>query len=159
VLVATSGSVLGDGAVAAAYVEHLLPVATVITPNIDEAAALLGVDDEPAILARKLSELGPAVVLTGGGGTATCTDWVARPGHGVVPLTHPAVDTGNDHGTGCTFSAALAVHLARGVPLVGAARRAAAYTAHQLRLSRHWTLGRGRGPVAHIHIETGREST
>lgn len=153
VLVATSGAVLGDAQVTRAYLEHLLPVATVITPNADEARALLGGAGPPDRMAGALTRLGPAVVLTGGGAAGACTDWVAVPGADPVALTHPAVDTRNDHGTGCTFSAALAVHLAHDVPLTAAARRAADHTAGQLLLSRSWSLGRGRGPIAHTRGE------
>ncbi|MDP3894714.1 bifunctional hydroxymethylpyrimidine kinase/phosphomethylpyrimidine kinase [Nocardioides sp.] len=170
VLAATSGARLATDEVRAAYLEHLLPVATVATPNRGEALALLGLaaDDStpPSALARWLTGLGCAVVVTGGpdgaptGPVDTCTDWLAlpadvgaspAPGAGDAPmmLHHPAVDTHNDHGTGCTFSAALAVHLARGQPLEDAVRAAATYTTGQLALSAHWTLGRGRGPIAH----------
>lgn len=153
VLVATSGAVLGDAEVRHAYLEHLLPASTVITPNADEACALLGATGPPDQMAAALTELGPAVVLTGGGPTGTCTDWVAVPGEAPVALSHPAVETTNDHGTGCTFSAALAVGLAHEVPLIAAVRRAATYTAGQLRLSQPWSLGRGRGPIAHTRGE------
>ncbi len=152
VLVATSGA-LGDEQVARAYVEHLLPVATVITPNADEASALLSATGPPDRMARELARLGPAVVLTGGGQTGTCTDWVAIPGYVPVALAHPAVETTHDHGTGCTFSAAVAVQLAHDAPLITAVRRAATYTAGQLRLSQSWNLGRGRGPIAHTRGE------
>lgn len=154
VLVATTGSVLGDEQVVQGYLRHLFPVARVITPNTDEAAVLLGAPGKPASMARALADLGPAVVLTGGGTTGTCTDWVAVPGRDPVALPHPAVETTSDHGTGCTFSAALAVHLAHDVPLITAVRKAADYTAGQLRLSQTWDLGRGRGPVAHTRGET-----
>ena len=150
VLVATSGAVLGDDDVAAAYVSLLLPVASVVTPNLDEARALVGGDGPPEALARALADRGPAVVLTGGGTSGGCTDWVVVRGEEPVALTHPAVETTSDHGTGCTFSAALTVHLGHGVPLAIAARRAATYTVAQLRLSQDWQLGRGRGPIAHI---------
>ena len=151
VLVATSGAVLGGEEVRRAYVEHLLPLATVVTPNLDEARALTGHDGRPEELAALLTELGPAVVVTGGDPEASglCTDWLAIPGGDPVPLTHPAVVTRNDHGTGCTYSAALAAQLARGADLTAAARAAAAYTTRQLTLSQTWTLGRGRGPIAH----------
>jgi hydroxymethylpyrimidine/phosphomethylpyrimidine kinase len=158
VLVATSGAVLGDDLVAKAYVEHLLPLATVVTPNADEATALTGTDGPPDELARRLAELGPAVVVTGGvstsstTGESTCTDWLALPGEPPMPLTHEAIDTANDHGTGCTFSSALAAYLAHGIPLRQSAAHAAAYTTQQLDLSRTWDLGRGRGPIAHTHI-------
>lgn len=155
VLVATSGAVLGDDLVARAYVECLLPVATVATPNLEEARALTGRDGEPAELAVALARLGPAVVVTGGGAAGHCTDWLALPGRDPVPLRHEAVPTDNDHGTGCTYSAALAARIAHGDDLVTASERAAAYTTGQLRRSRTWTLGRGRGPVAHTHPIAG----
>lgn len=156
VLVATSGAVLGDAHVARAYVEHLLPAATVTTPNADEAAALLGRDGHPRDLAAALADLGCAVVVTGGPGVGgagdTCTDWLARPGGSAVALQHPAVATRNDHGTGCTFSAALAVGLTcPSADLETAVARAAAHTLAALHRSRHWQLGRGRGPVAHTY--------
>ena len=156
VLVATCGGVLGDEQVARAYLEHLLPVATVITPNADEARALLGTSAPSDRMAASLTRLGPAVVLTGGGSAGTCTDWVAVPGDDPVALSHPAIETTSDHGTGCTFSAALAVQLADEVPLIAAVRTAAAYTAGQLRLSQSWTLGRGRGPIAHTRSSKTR---
>lgn len=116
VLVATSGAVLGSPGVAAAYREHLLPVATVATPN----------EDEFEVLGRPS---GANVLVTRGGD----------------------IDTENDHGTGCTHSSALASYLALGDDLATAAARADAFVARQLHLGKDWTLGRGRGPVAHVH--------
>ena len=152
VLVATSGAVLGGEDVRRAYLDHLLPVATVVTPNLDEARALAGHDGSPEELAHELAGLKPAVIVTGGDPAATgeCTDWLAEPGRPAIPLRHPAVPTNNDHGTGCTYSSALAAHLAHGATLRTAAEQAAAYVARQLATSRHWTLGRGRGPIAHL---------
>lgn len=150
VLVATSGAVLGDEQVVRAYAEHLLPVATVVTPNLDEARALAGREGHPAELAAVLADRGPAVVVTGGGVADVCTDWLALPGAPAVPLRHDAVHTRNDHGTGCTYSAALAAHLAHGHDLPTACEQAAAYTTRQLHRSSTWTLGRGRGPIAHL---------
>ncbi|MFJ9388519.1 bifunctional hydroxymethylpyrimidine kinase/phosphomethylpyrimidine kinase [Nocardioides sp. NPDC101246] len=151
VLVATSGAVLGGEDVRRAYLDHLLPVATVLTPNLDEARALAGHDGSPEELAEELAGMKPAVIVTGGDPEATgaCTDWLAEPGRPPIPLTHPAVPTKNDHGTGCTYSSALAAHLAHGAPLREAAEQAAAYVTRQLTRSQHWTLGRGRGPIAH----------
>ena len=183
VLVATSGAVLGDAAVVEAYRRHLLPVATITTPNLDEARALTGHDGPPAQVAERLADFGCAVVVTGGpdGPADLCTDWLALPGGPARPLTHPAVATTNDHGTGCTFSAALAAELAQtraqtrghiwpaGPPvtpehlpaeaLVSACLRGAAFTTHQLDLSQTWTLGRGRGPIAHSQEEQPCQST
>ncbi|GAA4077723.1 bifunctional hydroxymethylpyrimidine kinase/phosphomethylpyrimidine kinase [Nocardioides kongjuensis] len=122
VLVATSGAVLAGDDVRRAYREHLLPVATVATPNEEEALAL------------DLGD-GPRVVVTRGG----------------------RVPTTNDHGTGCTHSSALAAHLAHGADVATAAAGAASYVTGQLTLGKDWTLGRGRGPVAHIHAPTQGE--
>jgi len=163
VLVATSGAVLGDDAVVAAYREHLLPVATVVTPNQAEARVLTGLDGPTPVVAARLAELGCAVVLTGGpewgppgsrgagpSDPVTCTDWLALPGEPAVPLRHRAVPTENDHGTGCTHSAALAAALAHGAGPMQAALAAAAYTTGRLATGATWRLGRGRGPVAHV---------
>ncbi|WP_148611480.1 bifunctional hydroxymethylpyrimidine kinase/phosphomethylpyrimidine kinase [Nocardioides rubriscoriae] len=152
VLVATSGAHLADEAVVVAYREVLLPRADVVTPNRDEAARLTGlpVDTAPERLALAVHALGPAVVLTGGDpGSGTCHDVVVRDGTATV-LSHPAVVTTHDHGTGCTYSAALAVHLAHGLDLETAARSAQAFVARALVTSATWELGRGRGPVAHV---------
>jgi hydroxymethylpyrimidine/phosphomethylpyrimidine kinase len=160
VLEATSGAVLASACVVEAYREALLPVATVVTPNRAEAVVLLGHDGDPGTLALELTDLCPTVILTGGpepgANESVCTDWLAHAGE-VVPLTHPAVRTSNDHGTGCTFSAALAVGFARRqrepmttAELRTAVRRAAHFTTSRLALSRTWDLGRGRGPIAHI---------
>jgi hydroxymethylpyrimidine/phosphomethylpyrimidine kinase len=159
VLVATSGAVLGDAEVLAAYRDVLLPRATVTTPNRDEAAALTGLDPHrPAEeIALALQGICPSVVLTGGDpDTGTCRDVVVDR-HGTTVLAHPAVPTTNDHGTGCTFSAALALHLARGADLVDAVRRSQAFVARALTTSQRWTLGRGRGPVAHTFPQATKE--
>jgi len=156
VLAATTGAILADAEVRQAYLDELFPVATVITPNAREARTLLGAGDDVTArhLAARLTEFGPAVVVTGGPEPGrrhdVCTDWLALPGQEAQPLRHAAVDTTNDHGTGCTFSAALAVGLAHGDPLVRAVTDAAEFTARRLRSSRSWTLGRGRGPISHL---------
>lgn len=168
VLVATSGAVLGDAALVRAYREVLLPRADVVTPNRDEAAALTGLppDTDPEELALTVHALGPAVVLTGGKpggepgselGSGTCRDLVVRDG-AVTVLEHPSVETTNDHGTGCTYSASLAVHLAGGLDLETAARHAQAFVAEALALSAPWALGRGRGPVAHVFTHPHKEN-
>jgi hydroxymethylpyrimidine/phosphomethylpyrimidine kinase len=153
VLVATSGAVLGDESVLAAYLSDLVPAATVITPNRHEAARLLGVPrlepGEVAEAAAALHALGPAVVVTGGSPDGRdCIDVLAD-ATGVQHLRHPSIPTTNDHGTGCTFSAALTALLAGGAPLVPAVLGAQAFVARALRTSQAWRIGHGRGPVAH----------
>lgn len=160
VLRATTGATLAGAELQAAYLDVLLPVATVITPNAAEARALLGLAAHDPTTARDLAvgladKLGgPAVLLTGGpeaGGDAarTCSDWLALPGSEPVLLQHLSVATTNDHGTGCTHASAVAAHLALGDDLATAARGASAFVTHQLITSQTWRLGRGRGPIAH----------
>jgi len=162
VLRATTGARLADAAVLQAYRDDLLPVANVLTPNVAEAAVLLGHYAEPEHLAAGLAGHGPAAVVTGGdAGTGDCVDWLAVPGHPPEPLRHPRVCTSNDHGTGCTFSAALAAGLAHGRPLGDAVSLAVNFTTAQLHTGHTWDLGRGRGPIAHFSTgsTTGCRST
>jgi hydroxymethylpyrimidine/phosphomethylpyrimidine kinase len=160
VLVTTTGASLGDAALVAAYRDVLLPHADVVTPNHDEAATLTGLPraTAPEELALAVHTLGPAVVLTGGDpDSGTCRDLLVRSGATTV-LEHTAVRNANDHGTGCTYSAALAVHLARGLDLETAARRAQAFVARALVISATWQLGHGRGPVAHVSTHPSKEN-
>lgn len=109
-------------------------------------------------LALAMHALGPAVVLIGGDPrTGTCRDVVVRTGVTTL-IEHPTVATANDHGTGCTYSAALAVHLARGLDLETAARRAKAVVARALATSATWQLGHGRGPLAHVFTHPHEEN-
>ncbi|MDO9497565.1 MAG: bifunctional hydroxymethylpyrimidine kinase/phosphomethylpyrimidine kinase [Nocardioides sp.] len=161
VLTATSGARLGSDELVAAYREVVLPVATVTTPNRDEAVRLTGLDPRaPAVeLAVALHALGPAVVLTGGDpDAARCGDVVVESSGAVTVLEHDTVRTHNDHGTGCTFSAALAVHLGNGADLLTATRRAQAFVSAALATSSTWELGRGRGPVAHVSVPHHQEN-
>lgn len=142
VISASSGAVFADAEVIAAYRDHLLPIATVITPNAEEDA-VLGRDH------------GRPVVRTG---SEHGLDVLCLPGQEPVTLAHPRVLTRNDHGTGCTYASALAAHLARGLELSAAAVRAADFVAGQLRRSADWRLGSGRGPIAHTIARTEGES-
>lgn len=172
VLVATSGAMLGGQAVVEAYRELLLPRIQVLTPNPDEARALTGADPgvPVPVLAERLADAGPAVIVTGGpevsglegswpDAAPCCIDWLALPGVRPVALRHLRVPTENDHGTGCTFSAALAARLAHGDDVRRAAERASAFTRDRLAHSAHWRLGAGRGPVAHVAHAAGTEQT
>jgi len=155
VLVSTSGGELATGEVLQAYRQIILPSATVITPNRDEAARLLGGVGSPEDMAYALHALGPAVVLTGGNPEGTdCTDILVDRSGRLTRLSHATVETSNDHGTGCTFSAAIAAGLAHGRPLETVVRSAQAFVGRALATSRTWELGRGRGPVSHIHSPT-----
>ncbi|MFE1598700.1 bifunctional hydroxymethylpyrimidine kinase/phosphomethylpyrimidine kinase [Methylobacterium sp. ID0610] len=158
VMVATSGDrLLADDAVAALRVD-LIPRAALITPNLPEAAVLLGeavATDEAAMLAqgRRLLALGPgAVLMKGGHGAgAESVDLLIGPGETVMRLGGPRLATRNTHGTGCTLSAAIAAGLARGLALPEAAGAAKAYLAAALAAADRLSIGRGHGPVHHFH--------
>jgi hydroxymethylpyrimidine/phosphomethylpyrimidine kinase len=154
VMVAKSGDRLLDAAAERAYAERLFPVAALVTPNLHEAAALLGrpVRDlaEMRDAARDLRALGAGAVLVKGGALAGDAVDVFFDGSRTVELTVPRVDTPNVHGTGCTLSAAICARLALGEDLLDAVRGAKAYLTEALR--RSYTVGRGRGLPDHLHL-------
>lgn len=157
VMVAKSGDRLLDAAAERAYVERLFPRAALVTPNLFEAEALLGrpVRDVGAMreAARALAALGARAVLVKGGALAGEAIDVFFDGERLVEIPGPRVDTRNVHGTGCTLSAAICARLALGDALLDAVRAAKAYLVEALR--RSYTVGRGRGPVDHLHPLTG----
>ncbi|KMO29738.1 hydroxymethylpyrimidine kinase [Methylobacterium variabile] len=158
VMVATSGDrLLADDAVEALR-RDLLPRAAVLTPNLPEAAALLGegtAADEAAMLdqGRRLLALGPRAVLMKGGHASgpESVDLLVGPGDSVLRLAGPRIETRNTHGTGCTLSAAIAAGLARGLPLPEAVEGAKAYLSAALAASGQLRVGHGNGPVHHFH--------
>lgn len=152
VLVATSGHRLG----VVEAVERLLPYAEVVTPNRAEAAALTGrpvtTVEEMVAAAEALAARGPAhVVVTGGdvdaGGESVD---VLAGGAGTTLLRAPRVATRHHHGTGCSFSAAIAVRLAAGDPVPVAVAAAKEYVTRALAGARDWALGAGSGPLDHF---------
>jgi hydroxymethylpyrimidine/phosphomethylpyrimidine kinase len=156
VMVATSGGKLLDPAGVQAVREHLVPLATVITPNLPEAEALLGIGpswsrEEMLVRAAELLELGPVWVLLKGGhlGGEASTDVLCGPS-GVVELPAPRIPTRHGHGTGCTLSAAIAT-LLPSYPVEESARRAKAFLHAALAASDDLQVGRGSGPVHHFH--------
>jgi hydroxymethylpyrimidine kinase/phosphomethylpyrimidine kinase len=152
VLVSSSGFPLG----ALSTVEHLLPYATVVTPNAAEAALLtgrpVGTPAEMAAAAERIAAAGPrCVVVTGGdrsGDEALDAVWTVE---GVRFLRARRVATPNTHGTGCTFSAAIAARLARGEPVPAAVAGAKEYVTRALAGAAGWRLGNGgHGPLDHL---------
>ena len=158
VLVSTSGHSLMDDGGVDAYRELLFPHALVATPNLHEAALLAGVDVVELVtvearmqVAESLRRLGPAIVVVKGGhlDDDSSTDVVAGPG-GAVTLAAERVDTTNDHGTGCSLSAAIAAHLALGASPIDAVERAKSYVHQALLGAARWQLGSGHGPIDHF---------
>jgi len=156
VMVATSGDpLLADDAVAVLQRE-LIPLATLITPNLPEAARLLGssqaaTEADAVAQAKALRGLGcGAVLLKGGHDTGKTAVDILCDGAGIERFVRPRLDTPHTHGTGCTLSAAIAALMARGLGLREAVGRAKAYVWHALQEGQRLGVGRGRGPVDHL---------
>ena len=157
VMIAKGGASLLEPEAIVAVRDALLPRAKLITPNLPEAAALLGSDiaanrDAMAQQAENLSRLGAEAVLLKGGhlGGADSPDLLFT-AEEAVWLEGPRTETQNTHGTGCTLSAALAAELAKGHPLVEAARTAKAYVAGAIAAADTLRIGQGHGPTHHFH--------
>lgn len=157
VMVAKSGHNLLNPDAVAAVRELLVPLATIVTPNLPEAAVLLGAApcwslEEMRLRAGELHRLGPRWVLLKGGhleGSAESID-LLHDGHCTIELAAPRIDTRNDHGTGCTLSAAIAAQLpSRAVE--ECVRAAKTYTHAALAASGELAVGQGRGPLHHFH--------
>ena len=160
VMVAKSGDRLLAAEAIAALRAELLPLATVLTPNLPEAAEILGESPAAGMAAqeaqgRALLACGPEWVLMKGGHAegAICTDLLAGPQRHV--LTAPRIDTRNTHGTGCTLSAAIAAGLAQGRTVPQAVTRAHAYLQGAIAAADGLSVGRGHGPVHHFHALWG----
>jgi hydroxymethylpyrimidine/phosphomethylpyrimidine kinase len=157
VMVATSGDRLLAPDAIEALRTKLIPRASLITPNLPEAAALLDVpvartEIEMRAQAERLLELGPrAVLIKGGhGGGAESVDLLVEP-TAFTRLAADRVATQNTHGTGCTLSSAIAAGLAKGLTLGEAARGAKAYVTAALAAAERIEIGSGHGPVHHFY--------
>ncbi len=162
VLVATSGDVLMSEGGIEAYREALLPFAEIVTPNLSEAAVLCEVDvrdvttlDDVSELARAILAMGPLYVLVKGGHLRDASRPDRSPDvllsrDDLTVLEGPRVVTMNDHGTGCSMSAAIAAGLALGRSVPDAARDAKSFVLAALTSAADWHLGEGRGPIDHL---------
>lgn len=155
VMVATSGARLLDPDAQQALAQELLPLATVITPNMPEAQALLGrqvstPQDQQLAAVELAHKLGCAVLVKGGHGSNDANDVLAHPQKGYSPrwFNGTRIHTANTHGTGCTLSSAIACGLAQGLELEDAIASAKAYLTGALAAG--LDLGQGSGPVDHM---------
>jgi hydroxymethylpyrimidine/phosphomethylpyrimidine kinase len=166
VLRATSGASLGGDDTAQAMITELFPMATLITPNMEEASLLLGHEisgaDDFKMAAQQLLEMGPqAVLIKGGHLDATHTQitdflmWkTLEDGLEVTQskeFKHYRVNTLNTHGTGCSLASAIATYLADGHDLSHAVAKAIAYVEAGLEAGRFLSIGEGPGPLWHMH--------
>ncbi len=155
VMIAKSGDRLLREDAVAALRDELLPLATLVTPNTLELAALTGLaagtEEERLAAARALAARGPAVLAKGGHaeGDEVVDLLVARDG-GVHRFAHPRLHTSSTHGTGCTLSSAIAARLGAGEPMPRAVAGAIAYLAGALAAA--YPVGKegGHGPVNHL---------
>jgi hydroxymethylpyrimidine/phosphomethylpyrimidine kinase len=145
VMLASSGARLLQDDAVSTLVSRLFPLATVVTPNLNEAEALAGFSAPRRELAERIHELGaPAVVVTGGHGSEPIDHLFDGVHHVEIPVER--YDVAATHGAGCTHSATLAAELAQGRSLEDAARRAAAVAGTAVRNGLA-ELGAGDGPV------------
>src|SRR5262249_299837 len=139
---------------------RLLPLASVVTPNLSEAEVLTGLPvrtlSDMRSAAVRLVKLGARVaIVTGGHIDGPAVD-VLFDGERFVELASERITTRHTHGTGCTFSSAIAARLALGDPAVDAARSAKVYVTRAIQQAPG--LGRGRGPLGHFPPAKTRKS-
>ena len=145
VLVASSGAKLLQDDAVDTLVSRLFPLATVVTPNLNEAIALAGRDGSRRELAERLHALGaPAALVTGGHGPTAVDHLFDGSEHVEIPVERHEVAA--THGAGCTHSATLAAELAKGSALEDAARTAARVASEAVR-NGLVEIGHGEGPV------------
>ncbi len=157
VMVAKGGAKLLDPDAVDVLLRRLLPLATLLTPNLPEAAALLRSDvaesrREMGDQAKALRALGPAAVLVKGGHLdGDQSPDVLASEDGLTWFEAARIPTANTHGTGCTLSSALAAELAKGARLPQAVAAAKSYLAGAVAAADMLDVGSGHGPVQHFH--------
>jgi hydroxymethylpyrimidine/phosphomethylpyrimidine kinase len=162
VLVSSTGHALMDAGGVDAYREALIPHSLVVTPNLREAAALCGVDvgdvttvEDMAALAATIKSWGPTFVVVKGGhfnapSAGSRSPDILLGDEGLVVLDAPRVATPNDHGTGCSLSAAICAGLGLGRSVPEAVRDAKSFVLAALGSAAPWRLGHGHGPIDHL---------
>lgn len=156
ILKSSSGADLLDAAGTRLLAEKLIPLATVLTPNVDEATALTGLavsnPDQMRVAALKLHESGAAAVVITGGHLDKAIDllsFTSKSGVEQEVFKSVRLRSNSTHGTGCAFATSVACHLALGRGLPEAVLLAKAYVAAAI--SKAHPLGRGTGPVHHLY--------
>lgn len=162
VLVSTSGDALMTEGGVEAYRRALIPRCELVTPNLHEAAVLCGVDvrdvkdlEDLTALARTILAMGPTYVLVKGGHLAHTPSAEHAPDlllsrDDLVIFDALRIDTVNDHGTGCSLSAAITAGLVLGRNVLDATRDAKSFVLAALTGASTWRLGHGRGPIDHF---------
>lgn len=152
VMVAKSGAPLLQPDARTALIEAVLPLAEVVTPNLHEASVLAGLpvatEADMQEAARRIHAQGPRHVLVKGGHLKDSATDILFDGRSFTRFPAPRLDSNNTHGTGCTYSAAIAAGLALGAPLAPAIGEAKAYVTAAIREG--FSAGRGVGVLRHF---------
>ncbi len=160
VMVAKSGDKLLRDESIDALKTKLIPIATIITPNMPEAEVLTGdrlnTNDDLERASKSLAELGSTAVLIKGGHFTTedsddCLYVQKEDEPEIHWFTAKRVDSPNTHGTGCTLSSAIAAHLAKGYDIVDAVKSAKKYISEAIAVGATYQIGHGHGPVHHFY--------
>lgn len=153
VMVSKSGYHLLDPSAKDALIERLIPLATLVTPNIPEAEAIAGIrirnPQDMEIAARKIFSMGPRQVLIKGGHLDDAAVDVLFDGTRFKRFTAQRLQMKNTHGTGCTLSSAIASNLARGDGIALAVEKAKSYVTNAI--AHGFSIGKGVGPVHHFY--------
>jgi hydroxymethylpyrimidine/phosphomethylpyrimidine kinase len=153
VLKSSSGAELLDQSGVAVLTQRIMSLADVVTPNVDEAAALTGIEvknpEQMEVAAGRLHEMGAKAVVVTGGHLDQAIDVLSLPGVEMQTYRGERIDSPNTHGTGCAFSTAIACQLALGQSLPMAVLLAKAYVSTAIKNS--YSIGRGSGPVNHAY--------
>ncbi len=168
VMVAKGGATLLSSDAIDVVKRELLPLTRVVTPNLPEASFLSGYPirsvEDAERAAREIARMGPGYVVIKGGHTfleaetesGDAVDVVYEAGSGEFTyLAAARLNTRNTHGTGCTFSAAIAAFLAKGFDPLSAIAGAKAFVTDAIRGAAKWNLGSGHGPTNHFAAEPG----
>jgi len=157
VMLAKSGDMLLDENAVEVMLKELLPLCTLVTPNIKEATKITGVEirveTDMESAAKEILSLGAASVLIKGGhledeeSAVDCL--LIKDVYGAIYYHSPRIETTATHGTGCTLASAIAVYLARGSSLEDSVREAKAYLNAALKKGREFKIGKGSGPLFH----------
>ncbi len=151
VMISKHGARLIDEDATRALIEELIPRTFLLTPNLDEAAALTGLvvkdRDGMACAAQKLASFGAANVWSKAGAGGDALDLLYLKGGEIHEFTALRIETRHTHGSGCTYSAAITAELAKGTTLIDAVERAKAFITEAIRTAPE--LGAGNGPADH----------
>lgn len=157
VTVAKSGDPLLLPEAVSSLITQLMPLATLITPNLPEAAAFTGInatnEEEMLDVGNKLLEFGSKYVLLKGGHLQSpeSNDLLMGANGDIHWFTSPRINSKNTHGTGCTLSAAITACLAQNIDLITSCRIAKNYLFHAIHAAKEQSVGLGNGPVHHFY--------